>query len=110
MAIDNGPQVVLGSEKRRPLISTDIFLLSSYVGAIKVSDALYKLSCCVLVSGPTMDSSPLAVRSSAGDSVGVRVGGSVSVAWMVADMDGVLPNIVVSVGINCVVAEAMIGF
>ena len=96
MAIDKGPQVVFGSEKRALFISTDIRLLSSYVGAIKVRDASYTLICCSFVSGPVNAISPFAIFISIAVKVavgeGVRVGVNVSV--------GLAVTVAVAVGVN----------
>ncbi len=87
MAIDKGPQVVFGSEKRALFIRTDICLLSSYVGAIKKRDASYSLICCSRVSGPVMAISPftifisIAVNVAVGE--GTRVGVNVAVGMVV---------------------------
>lgn len=100
IAMASGPHVVLGSEKRRLLISTDIFLLSAYVGARKVSAELYKLSCCSRVSGPTMESSPLAASKSAADKVGVRTGMGVSVARGINVLVDVNSSVLIDVDIS----------
>jgi hypothetical protein len=69
--MDSGPQVLLGSEKRAWLMSTDIFLLCSYVSATKKSDASYSLISCSCARGPVMATSPLATIIS--DAVNVEV-------------------------------------
>ena len=106
MAIDKGPQVVFGSEKRALLISTDIRLLSSYVGAIKVSDASYKLICCSRVSGLLITISPfaifisIAVNVAVGEGSGVGVKVSVGVFVIVAVAVGVYVEVGRKVGVK----------
>ena len=96
MAMDKGPHVVFGSEKRTWFISTDICLLCSKVGAMKRSEVSYSFICSSFVSGPDRKISPFVIISSVVVCVAVAAGIGVDV--------GAVVGVNVNVGVTVIVA------